>query len=243
MSIMIRIAMWSGPRNISTAMMRAWENRLDTFVVDEPFYAHYLSKNRVEHPGREEVLLNGEIDSYKVSQGLVKDISNSHKVYYQKHMTHHLLDSVNRDWMKDVINCFLIRNPKDMIISYSKIHSDITRDLLGIEQQKEIFDYVQNFTGEVPPVIDSKDVLLNPRGVLTKFCNRIGIDFSEKMLNWPKGSRDTDGIWGKYWYNNVINSTGFNPYTVKNSEVPDEYKSIYKESLKLYEDLHYLRIR
>lgn len=235
--------MWSGPRNISTAMMRAWENRLDTFVVDEPFYAHYLSKNRVEHPGREEVLLNGEIDSYKVSQGLVKDISNSHKVYYQKHMTHHLLDSVNRDWMKDVINCFLIRNPKDMIISYSKIHSDITRDLLGIEQQKEIFDYVQNFTGEVPPVIDSKDVLLNPRGVLTKFCNRIGIDFSEKMLNWPQGSRDTDGIWGKYWYNNVINSTGFNPYTVKNSEVPDEYKSIYKESLKLYEDLHYLRIR
>lgn len=240
---MIRIAMWSGPRNISTAMMRAWENRLDTFVVDEPFYAHYLSKNRVEHPGREEVLLNGEIDSYKVSQGLVKDISNSHKVYYQKHMTHHLLDSVNRDWMKDVINCFLIRNPKDMIISYSKIHSDITRDLLGIEQQKEIFDYVQNFTGEVPPVIDAKDVLLDPRGVLTKFCNRIGIDFSEKMLNWPKGSRDTDGIWGKYWYNNVINSTGFNPYAVKNSEVPDEYKSIYKESLKLYEDLHYLRIR
>lgn len=240
---MIRIAMWSGPRNISTAMMRAWENRLDTFVVDEPFYAHYLSKNRVEHPGREEVLLNGEIDSYKVSQGLVKDISNSHKVYYQKHMTHHLLDSVNRDWMKGVINCFLIRNPKDMIISYSKIHSDITRDLLGIEQQKEIFDYVQNFTGEVPPVIDSKDVLLDPRGVLTKFCNRIGIDFSEKMLNWPKGSRDTDGIWGKYWYNNVINSTGFNPYTLKNSEVPDEYKSIYKESLKLYEDLHYLRIR
>ena len=235
--------MWSGPRNISTAMMRAWENRLDTFVVDEPFYAHYLSKNRVEHPGREEVLLNGEIDSYKVSQGLVKDISNSHKIYYQKHMTHHLLDSVNRDWMKDVINCFLIRNPKDMIISYSKIHSDITRDLLGIEQQKEIFDYVQNFTGEVPPVIDAKDVLLDPRGVLTKFCNRIGIDFSEKMLNWPKGSRDTDGIWGKYWYNNVINSTGFNPYTVKNSEVPDEYKSIYKESLKLYEDLHYLRIR
>ena len=240
---MIRIAMWSGPRNISTAMMRAWENRLDTFVVDEPFYAHYLSKNKVEHPGREKVLLNGEIDSYKVSQGLVKDISNSHKVYYQKHMTHHLLDSVNRDWMKDVMNCFLIRNPKDMIISYSKIHSDITRDLLGIEQQKEIFDYVQNFTGEVPPVIDAKDVLLNPRGVLTKFCNRIGIDFSEKMLNWPKGSRDTDGIWGKYWYNNVINSTGFNPYTVKNSEVPDEYKSIYKESLKLYEDLHYLRIR
>lgn len=240
---MIRIAMWSGPRNISTAMMRAWENRLDTFVVDEPFYAHYLSKNEVEHPGREEVLLNGEIDSSKVSQGLAKDISNSHKIYYQKHMTHHLLDSVNRDWMKDVINCFLIRNPKDMIISYSKIHSNITKDLLGIEQQKEIFEYVQNLTGEIPPVIDSKDVLLDPVGILTKFCNRIGIDFSDKMLNWPKGSRDTDGVWGEYWYSNVINSTGFKPYTPNELEVPDEYKFIYENSLKLYEDLHHLRIR
>lgn len=240
---MLRIAMWSGPRNISTAMMRAWENRSDTFVIDEPFYAHYLSKNNVQHPGRDEVLADGEIDSSKVSQRLVNDISDSHTIHYQKHMTHHLLDSVNRDWMKEVINCFLIRNPKDMIISYSKIHSGITSELLGIKQQKEIFEYVRQLTGEIPPVIDSKDVLLDPKGILTKFCNKVGLDFSKEMLNWPQGPRETDGIWGKYWYNNVINSTEFNQYVSKDIEIPDKYKNIYEDSLKLYQDLHRLRIR
>jgi hypothetical protein len=240
---MIRVAMWSGPRNISTAMMRSWENRSDTFVIDEPFYAHYLSRNNIEHPGRDEVLSNGEIDSAKVSHGLVNDISDSHKIYYQKHMTHHLLDSVNRDWIEKVINCFLIRNPKDMIISYSKIHSEITSDLLGLEQQKEIFDYVRQLTGKTPPIIDSKDVLINPEYILSKFCEIIGVNFSNEMLNWPKGTRDTDGVWGKYWYDGVINSTGFNQYVSKNQEVPDKYKAIYEDSLKLYEDLHYLRIR
>jgi len=240
---MLRIAMWSGPRNISTAMMRAWENRSDTFVIDEPFYAHYLSRNKIEHPGREEVLANGETNSTKVSFGLVTDNSDTHSIYYQKHMTHHLLDSVNRDWMKEVINCFLIRNPKDMIISYSKIHSEITKELLGLEQQKEIFEYVKQLTGEIPPIIDSKDVLLNPKRILTKFCDMIGINFSKKMLNWPNGSRDTDGIWGKYWYNNVINSNGFNQYASKDQEIPDEYRTIYEHSLKLYEGLHHLRIR
>jgi hypothetical protein len=235
--------MWSGPRNISTAMMRSWENRSDTFVIDEPFYAHYLSRNNIEHPGRDEVLSNGEIDSAKVSHGLVNDISDSHKIYYQKHMTHHLLDSVNRDWIEKVINCFLIRNPKDMIISYSKIHSEITSDLLGLEQQKEIFDYVRQLTGKTPPIIDSKDVLINPEYILSKFCEIIGVNFSNEMLNWPKGTRDTDGVWGKYWYDGVINSTGFNQYVSKNQEVPDKYKAIYEDSLKLYEDLHYLRIR
>ena len=231
---MIRVAMWSGPRNISTAMMRSWENRSDTFVIDEPFYAHYLSRNNIEHPGRDEVLSNGEIDSAKVSHGLVNDISDSHKIYYQKHMTHHLLDSVNRDWIEKVINCFLIRNPKDMIISYSKIHSEITSDLLGLEQQKEIFDYVRQLTGKTPPIIDSKDVLINPEYILSKFCEIIGVNFSNEMLNWPKGTRDTDGVWGKYWYDGVINSTGFNQYVSKNQEVPDKYKAIYEDSLKLY---------
>ncbi|MDC0526758.1 HAD family hydrolase, partial [Euryarchaeota archaeon] len=223
--------------------MRSWENRSDTFVIDEPFYAHYLSRNNIEHPGRDEVLSNGEIDSAKVSHGLVNDISDSHKIYYQKHMTHHLLDSVNRDWIEKVINCFLIRNPKDMIISYSKIHSEITSDLLGLEQQKEIFDYVRQLTGKTPPIIDSKDVLINPEYILSKFCEIIGVNFSNEMLNWPKGTRDTDGVWGKYWYDGVINSTGFNQYVSKNQEVPDKYKAIYEDSLKLYEDLHYLRIR
>jgi hypothetical protein len=243
MFVMIRIAMWSGPRNISTAMMRAWENRSDTFVIDEPFYAHYLSNNNVQHPGRKEVLADGETNSSNISMGLANDVSDSHSIYYQKHMTHHLQDNINRNWMKEVVNCFLIRNPKDMIISYSKIHSDITSDLLGLEQQKEIFEYVTKLTGNIPPIIDSKDVLVDPKGVLTKFCDRIGVSFSDEMLKWPEGSRSTDGNWGKYWYDNVVNSTGFHSYIPKTQEIPEKYRTIYENSLKLYEDLHHLRIR
>ena len=135
---MIRIAMWSGPRNISTAMMRAWESRADTFVIDEPFYAYYLSETNLDHPGKENVISEGELDVGKISDGLINDESGSCSVYYQKHITHHLLDSIDRSWMKSVKNCFLIRDPKDMILSYSKLHSDLNMHLLGIKEQYEI---------------------------------------------------------------------------------------------------------
>ena len=129
---MIRIAMWSGPRNISTALMRSWESRSDTFVIDEPFYAHYLSVTNVDHPGRDEIIQNGETDQSVVSKELISDIDDSCSIYFQKHITHHLLPSVDREWMKDVTNCFLIRNPKDMIISYSKVHPDLNLSLIHI---------------------------------------------------------------------------------------------------------------
>ena len=240
---MIRIAMWSGPRNISTAMLRSWESRADTFVVDEPYYAYYLSQNDLQHPGREDVLREGELDAAKVSHGLVNDTKGNCSIYYQKHMTHHLLDTIDRDWMGSVTNCFLIRDPKDMIISYSKVHPEINSVLLGVEQQREIFEYVKNITGGTPPIIDSKDILMNPKEILSKFCDRIDVEFSDEMLSWPKGPRDTDGNWGKYWYKNVMNSTGFNQYVPKTEEVPEKYLSLYEESYKLYQDLHKLRIR
>ena len=240
---MIRIAMWSGPRNISTAMLRSWESRADTFVVDEPYYAYYLSQNDLQHPGREDVLREGELDAAKVSHGLVNDTKGSGSIYYQKHMTHHLLDTIDRDWMGSVTNCFLIRDPKDMIISYSKVHPEINSVLLGVEQQREIFEYVKNITGGTPPIIDSKDILMNPKEILSKFCDRIDVEFSDEMLSWPKGPRDTDGNWGKYCYKNVMNSTGFNQYVPKTEEVPEKYLSLYEESYKLYQDLHKLRIR
>jgi len=235
--------MWSGPRNISTAMMRSWESRADTFVIDEPYYAYYLSQKDLDHPGREDVITHGELDCEKVSYGLVNDVNGDCSVYYQKHITHHLLDSIDREWMKSVTNCFLIRDPKDMIISYSKVHPDLNMHLLGLEEQKEIFEYVSNMTGEVPPIIDSKDVLMNPRNILSKFCERIGVIFSEEMLSWPKGARDTDGNWGKYWYKNVMNSTGFNEYKPKTADVPERYEELYLECYSLYEKLHNLRIR
>ena len=240
---MIRIAMWSGPRNISTAMLRSWESRADTFVVDEPYYAYYLSQNDLQHPGREDVLREGELDAAKVSHGLVNDTKGNCSIYYQKHMTHHLLDTIDRDWIGSVTNCFLIRDPKDMIISYSKVHPEINSVLLGVEQQREIFEYVKNIAGGTPPIIDSKDILMNPKEILSKFCDRIDVEFSDEMLSWPKGPRDTDGNWGKYWYKNVMNSTGFNQYVPKTEEVPEKYLSLYEESYKLYQDLHKLRIR
>ena len=127
--------MWSGPRNISTAMMRAWESRSDTFVVDEPFYPYYLSKTDVDHPGRKEIIESGELDEGVVSNGLISDTKGDSSIYYQKHITHHLLPSVSREWMKKVVNCFLIRDPKDMIISYSKVHSELNIHLLGLNER------------------------------------------------------------------------------------------------------------
>ena len=235
--------MWSGPRNISTAMMRSWESRADTFVIDEPYYAYYLTQTDLNHPGREDVIRDGELDSEKISYGLVNDTEEDRSIYYQKHITHHLLDSIDREWMKSVTNCFLIRDPKDMIISYSKVHPDLNMHLLGLEEQKEIFEYVSNMTGEVPPIIDSKDVLMNPRDILSKFCEAVGVIFSEEMLSWPRGARDTDCNWGKYWYKNVMNSTGFNEYRPKTEDVPSKYQDLYEECLSLYNNLHDLRIK
>ena len=240
---MIRIAMWSGPRNISTAMMRSWESRSDTFVIDEPYYAYYLSKTDLDHPGREDVLREGEFDCKRVSHDLINDVKDDCSIYYQKHITHHLLDSIDREWMKSVTNCFLIRDPKDMIISYSRVHPDLNMHLLGLEEQKEIFEYVSNMANDIPPIIDSKDVLMNPRDILGKFCEKIGVIFSEEMLSWPRGARDTDGNWGKYWYKNVMNSTGFNEYKPKTEDVPERYEELYLECYSLYEKLHKLRIK
>ena len=240
---MIRIAMWSGPHNISTAMMRAWESRSDTFVIDEPFYAYYLNETDLDHPGRDSVISEGELDVEKISNGLISDENKSCSIYYQKHITHHLLDSIDRSWMKSVKNCFLIRDPKDMILSYCKVHSDLNIHLLGIKEQNEIFDYVRDLTGEIPPVIDARDVLTNPRDLLRKFCDKIGVMFSEEMLSWPKGARETDGNWGKYWYKNVVNSTGFNNYKPKTEQIPAKYEELYSECCLLYEKLYSLRIK
>ena len=156
---MNRIAMWSGPRNISTAMMRSWESRSDTFVIDEPFYPYYLSKTDVDHPGREEIIASGELDEMVVGQKLISETKDNYSIYFQKHITHHLLPSVDREWMKDVTNCFLIRNPKDMIISYSKVHSDLNMHLLGLNEQYEIFNYVR--IKLFPSLINLKKVIVS----------------------------------------------------------------------------------
>lgn len=237
-----RIAMWSGPRNISTAMLRAWENRPDTWVVDEPLYAHYLTQVRVAHPGVEEVIAHHEGDWRKVVQDLTGPIPRGRAIYYQKHMAHHWLPHLRGDWVHALKNAFLIRHPAEMLPSLAaKMGLPVLRDT-GLPQQLEIFEMVRALTGETPPVLDTEDVLRDSRGVLTRFCERMGVPFSERMLSWPPGRRATDGIWAKYWYDAVEKSTGFEPYTPRERRVAPELEPLLAECLPLYEQLRAHRL-
>jgi len=243
----IRVAMWSGPRNISTAMMRAWGNRPDTSVVDEPFYAFYLNATGKKHPGADEVIAVGETDWRKVVAQLTGPIPESrHKgpshIFYQKQMTHHLLPEVDREWLGAVTNCFLIRDPREVIASYLKKREDPALEDLGFVQQAEIFDFVRERTNAIPPIVDAKDVLENPERILRLLCEAVGIEFSESMLSWPPGLRETDGIWANYWYGEVARSTSFQPYKRKEGIVPDRLHELYEQCREYYERLYEYRL-
>ena len=224
-----RIAMWSGPRNISTAMMRSFENREDTLVIDEPFYAYYLNKTSLNHPLKEKVLASQSINWDEIVAQLNGEIPKEKTIFYQKHMVHHILSFDKIGWVKNFKNCLLIRHPKLVIVSYSKQTKINSIKDLGFVQQVELFKQIKNLTGSYPAVIDSKDILLNPKSYLSKLCNYFDIIFTEEMLSWPTGRRTSDGIWGSHWYKNVINSNGFIPY--KESE-----ESIYQNDMQFYQD-------
>ncbi|MDE0897342.1 MAG: HAD family hydrolase [Planctomycetota bacterium] len=229
-----RIAMWSGPRNISTAMMRAFENRADTCVVDEPLYGHYLKETRLEHPVADLVMQSQSCDWREVTDELLGPCPEGASVFYQKHMSHHLLPSIERDWMRELVHAFLIRDPRAMLASYTEKRAEVTLEDLGLPQQVALFDWVEAQTGTKPPVLDSTDVLKDPRGALTMLCNAVGIEFSEEMLAWPAGRRDSDGVWASWWYNNVMRSTGFLPYREKTYRLDDELEAIAEQAAPLY---------
>jgi Sulfotransferase domain len=238
----VRIAMWSGPRNISTAMMRAWGNRDDTAVIDEPFYAYYLGMTRIEHPGAHEVIATGDTDWRKIVANLTGPIPNGRKIYYQKQMTHHLLPEVDREWLGDVTNCFLIRDPREVINSYVKKREEPALEDLGFVQQAEIFDAVRARTDVLPPVVDAKDVLQNPEATLRRLCETIGVEFTTSMLFWPPGLRKTDGVWAKHWYAEVAKTTSFQPYRGKSGEVPARLADVYHRSYESYQRLYQYRL-
>jgi hypothetical protein len=231
----VYIAMWSGPRNISTALMRSFENRTDTVVVDEPFYAHYLDQTGLDHPGRDTVLSAQSTNANDVIREITAPIPDDKRIFYQKHMTHHMLDSIDIGWMIGMRHAFLIRDPAHMLASYIKQRSEVNLFDMGIVQQKNLFDKVCNLTGETPPVIDSADVLKNPEGILRKLCSHLGIDFIDQMLSWPKGSRDSDGAWAPWWYANVEKSTGFAPYQDKTIVLDDAFQLIADEARPYYD--------
>jgi hypothetical protein len=239
----IRIAMWSGPRNISTAMMRSWGNRADTSVCDEPLYAHYLRETGLDHPGAAEVIARHEPDWRKVVEALLGPVPGGRAIYYQKHMAHHLLPGIDRGWLDRVSNAFLIREPREMLTSLAKVLPDPRVEDTGLPQQVEIFERVRSTTGEAPPVIDSKDVLDDPPAVLERLCEALGVPFDEAMLSWHAGPRETDGVWAKYWYENVERSTGFQPYRPKPDEVPDRLSDVLARAEESYQFLHERRLR
>ena len=238
----IRIAMWSGPRNISTAMMRAWGNRDDTIVIDEPLYAYYLRATDIAHPGADEVIATGENDWRKVVAYLTGPVPSGKQIFFQKQMTHHLLPEIDRQWLAAVINCFLIRDPREVISSYIKKREDPALEDLGFVQQAEIFDFVRTRTNAVPPVVDAKDVLQDPERTLRLLCETIGVEFSKSMLSWPPGLRDTDGIWAKYWYAEVAKTTSFQPYRARHYEVPENLRELYARCRDCYEKLYQHRL-
>jgi hypothetical protein len=240
---MIRIAMWSGPRNVSTAMMRAWGNRPDSFVCDEPFYGHYLAVTHKLHPGADEIIATEETDWRRAVARLTEFDPPGKSIFYQKHMAHHLLPDIGRDWLVKLTNCFLIRNPADVITSYIAKHDYPTAEDLGFIQQVEMFDYLRDRGRGIPPVVDAADVQNSPRQTLGALCDAVGVQFQENMLSWPPGTRTTDGVWAKYWYKEVEGSTGFRPYKTKPEPVPAELKEVHARCQAAYEKLYEYRLR
>ncbi len=234
--------MWSGPRNISTAMMRSWEARGDTHVCDEPLYAHYLKTTGTLHPGAREIIDTGECNWRKVVYGLAHGQANGKPIYYQKHMAKHYLPGMDLKWLDPLTNCFLIREPRAVLASFRKLMKQFDILETGFPQQLEIFEYVRNTTGRIPAVIDSRDVLQHPESMLRKLCETIGVEYTPRMLQWEPGRRDSDGIWARYWYGSVEKSTGFAPYRECNELLPRKLSGMAEACEEMYWKLYQHRI-
>ncbi len=235
-----RIAMWSGPRNISTALMRAFENRTDCAVVDEPLYGYYLKTTGSDHPVADKIIAAMDCDWRSVTKGLLESTPQPCEVYYQKHMTQHILPEMDLAFVDKLENCFLIREPRRIIASYARVRPEFTLEELGIPQQWEIFQRIADLRGVAPPVIDSAQTLKHPEASLRALCARLKIDFSKRMLHWPAGSRRSDGVWASHWYAAVEKSTGFTASTeipLAEVQIPPKYEAICNRAQVIYSKL------
>jgi Sulfotransferase domain len=225
----VRVAMWSGPRNVSTALMRSFGARSDALVVDEPLYAHYLAVTGLRHPGREAVLASQPTRWEDVAAALTGPLPPGIRVHYQKHMAHHLLPDVGRDWLGRVSNAYLIRDPAQVVASYARVRGAPVLADLGYAQQVEIFS---RYGG---PVVDAADLLRDPAGVLRRLCDALGVPFDPAMLSWEPGRRETDGVWAPHWYASVEASTGFAPYRPEPAQVPPHLAGLVDEARPYYD--------
>ena len=227
---MTRIAMWSGPRNLSTAMMRSWEHRADTEVLDEPLYAAYLSVTGLDHPGRDEIITAGPTDYDDAIAACVAAPTRS-AISYQKHMAHHLLPGVDREWLDELHNYLLLRDPRRVLASYTQVRAAVTLEDIGVPQQLELVERCE-------VVVDSADFLTDPEAYQRAICRRIGVDFDDAMLAWPSGPRASDGVWARYWYSSVETSTGFGPPpSSPPPPLPAHLDDLAAEATEIYERL------
>jgi hypothetical protein len=232
-----RIAMWSGPRTVSTALMRAWENRADTVVADEPLYAFYLDRTGLDHPGREEIIASQPTDWRVVLDQLTgAPLPPGTGISYAKHMTHHLLPEVDRAALAPLRHAHLIRDPRELLASYARVRAEPSLADLGIAAQAEIFE---SFGG---PVVDSADLLADAGGILRALCGALDVPFDEAMLTWPAGPRASDGVWAPYWYDSVRSSTGFAAPRRPAEPLPERLEPLAARCLPYFARLHKYRI-
>ena len=232
----MRIAMWSGPRNLSTAMMYAFAARSDCAVVDEPFYAAYLAKTGLNHPMRAEILAAQPHDPEQVEQAITGSIPAQKPHFYQKHMTQHMIPEMPRGWMKQVTNVFLIRHPARVVASFTAKYDKPTLTDIGFAQQADLFDYTRSL-GQTPIVIDSADIRRDPQAMLKRLCAELALDWSPAMLGWPAGGHRDDGVWAAHWYGAVHRSTGFAPAEGPLPDLTSEQQQLCDQALPFYDKL------
>ncbi len=231
----LRLSMWSGPRNVSTALMYSFRERSDTVVFDEPLYGHYLKVSGADHPGKDEVMAAMDTKGERVVRDVLLGPCEK-PIRFYKNMAHHVL-GLGRTFLSELTNILLTRDPRDMLPSLAQqIPHPVLRDT-GLTEQVEILENILQ-SGQTPVVIDSRELLLNPKVVLEEICNRLSIPFEETMLSWSAGAKPEDGVWAKYWYHNVHRSTTFGSYEVKQEPFPKQLESLLEESLPLYERLY-----
>ncbi|MFT5290131.1 MAG: hypothetical protein ACI8QS_001965 [Planctomycetota bacterium] len=225
-------------------MLRSFGNRPDSIVCDEPLYSHYLRSTGLPHPGAAEIIAEHESDWHAVVNWLTGpvEVHGSPGIFYQKHMAHHLVGGIEREWVSQLDNCFLIRDPREMLLSLTKVTPNPGPLDTGLPQLLELFESERERLGHAPPVIDGRDVLEDPRGVLSALCDRLGIPFVEEMLSWPKGQRETDGVWAKHWYASVERSTGFQSWHPREEALDPKLEPVLAAVLPAYEALHAHRL-
>jgi len=238
----MRIAMWSGPRNLSTALMYSFGNRPDTAVWDEPFYAAYLHATGLSHPLAAEIMAAGDISAPRIAARCLGPIPDDKPIFYQKHMTHHMLPDFPLSWSEDVTNIFLIRHPDRVIASYHAKRENPTLEDIGFRQQAAIFEKLKG-KGHSTIVIDSEDILMAPEASLRTLCEAINLPFTPEMLNWPKGGHSSDGPWAKHWYGSVWGTKGFAKGVSLPLALTPAGKNLAAKALPFYESLAALKLR